>query len=152
MKTLSNPTDLVEIQTRLQQVRADSLRQWGKMTPQQMLCHLSDAYQVAMGERAEKYVGNWFLTTVGKWIALSAPLKWPKGIKTGPASDQEQAGTRPGDFEQDRQRLATLLRRFTAAQRDFQFAAHPAMGKLTVEEWMRWGYLHADHHLRQFNV
>ena len=23
-------------------------------------------------------------------------------------------------------------------------------GKMSARDWMRWGYLHADHHLRQF--
>jgi hypothetical protein len=29
---------------------------------------------------------------------------------------------------------------------------HPFFGQMTEKEWMRWGYLHADHHLRQFGV
>ena len=32
----------------------------------------------------------------------------------------------------------------------FQMAA--AFGPLTDAEWMRWGYLHMDHHLRQFST
>jgi hypothetical protein len=28
--------------------------------------------------------------------------------------------------------------------------AHPIFGRMTEAEWMRWGYLHTDHHLRQF--
>ncbi len=31
-----------------------------------------------------------------------------------------------------------------------QLATHPYFGNLTKWEWMRWAYLHADHHLRQF--
>jgi hypothetical protein len=27
---------------------------------------------------------------------------------------------------------------------------HPMFGAMTTLEWMRWGYLHTDHHLRQF--
>jgi hypothetical protein len=150
MKTLTS--DKAEILSRLAKLRPDSQRLWGRMTPHQMLCHLSDSYQVAMGEREEKYVGNFLLTTFGKWIALYVPLPWPKGIQTGPASDQEKNGTRPREFAQDREKLETLLHRFTAETPDFQYAPHPGMGKLTTSEWMRWGYLHADHHLRQFGL
>jgi Protein of unknown function (DUF1569) len=42
-----------------------------------------------------------------------------------------------------------LMERFaqpSAAERP----AHPIFGRMTEEEWMRWGYLHVDHHLRQF--
>jgi hypothetical protein len=28
--------------------------------------------------------------------------------------------------------------------------SHPMFGGMTAKDWMRWGYLHADHHLRQF--
>jgi hypothetical protein len=28
---------------------------------------------------------------------------------------------------------------------------HPFFGSMQHADWMRWGYLHADHHLRQFN-
>jgi prephenate dehydrogenase len=28
--------------------------------------------------------------------------------------------------------------------------SHPMFGPMSPEDWMRWGYLHADHHLRQF--
>jgi hypothetical protein len=28
--------------------------------------------------------------------------------------------------------------------------SHPMFGKMSAKDWMRWGYLHADHHLRQF--
>jgi hypothetical protein len=27
---------------------------------------------------------------------------------------------------------------------------HPFFGPMSREDWLRWGYLHADHHLRQF--
>jgi hypothetical protein len=29
-------------------------------------------------------------------------------------------------------------------------STHPMFGVMTVGDWRRWGYLHADHHLRQF--
>ena len=150
MKNLNNPADLTEILTRLNRLRPDSPRQWGKMTPHQMLCHLSDAYQVAMGERAEAAADNFFSRTVMKYVALQLPLRWPPGVKTGAVSDQERGGTPPVEFEPDRQRLEQLIRRFTAAQRDFQFAPHPLFGVMSEAEWLRWGYLHAAHHFRQF--
>jgi len=31
-------------------------------------------------------------------------------------------------------------------------ATHPLFGPMNYEDWMRWGYLHADHHLRQFGL
>ena len=151
-KNLHNPADLTEIMTRLASVRPDSTRQWGKMTPHQMLCHLGDSYLIAMGEREAKRRDNFLFRTVLKWVVLDTPLPWAKGFKTGPTADQEIGGTKPVEFERDRQRLAEIIQRFTAAPRDFQFAPHPVFGVMNEAHWLRWGYLHADHHFRQFGV
>jgi hypothetical protein len=29
---------------------------------------------------------------------------------------------------------------------------HPMFGSMKRADWLRWGYLHADHHLRQFSA
>ncbi len=152
MKSLQNSQDKEEILARLQRVNADSARQWGRMTPHQMLCHLSDSFRVVMGEKASERRDNFLSRTVVKWIALDVPLQWPKGVKTMAASDQEREGTPPVEFERDRRELLSLFDRFTRTQKDFNFQAHPMFGELAEAEWLRWGYLHCDHHLRQFGV
>jgi hypothetical protein len=35
---------------------------------------------------------------------------------------------------------------------DFDWPAHPIFGRMSRAAWLRWGYLHADHHLRQFGA
>jgi hypothetical protein len=30
--------------------------------------------------------------------------------------------------------------------------AHPLFGRMSDADWLRWAYLHADHHLRQFGA
>ena len=29
---------------------------------------------------------------------------------------------------------------------------HPFFGAMSPNQWLRWGYLHTDHHLRQFGA
>ena len=149
MKTLGSSQDLAEIQTRLQQVRADSARQWGKMNAHQMIVHLCDSFRNVMGDREANWRGNWFTKTVLKFLALQAPMQWPHGVKTSPEADQEIGGTPPIEFNQDRAACEALIHRFVAGQ---QLTRHPMFGEMTKAEWMRWGYLHCDHHLRQFGV
>ena len=72
-----------------------------------------------------------------------------QGVPTRPEVDQEKDGTRPGDFDQDKARLVKVFRRF--ANSDMSGQAHPIFGPLTNAQWQRWGYLHTDHHLRQFS-
>jgi hypothetical protein len=152
MKSFLNPTDKKEIFERLSNVRSDSRRRWGRMTSHQMICHLSDSFKFTFGEKDNSSASNLFTRTVVKWIALYAPLPWPRGVKTRPEMDQETGGTPPDDFEPDRRQLVALIERFIAPAKDVEFPPHPLFGDMSEAEWMRWGYLHCDHHLRQFGV
>jgi len=125
---------------------------WGRMTAHQMVCHLNDSFLVAMGAKAASMATNLLQRTVVKFLALYAPAKWPAGVKTRPEVEQGVGGTAPGDFESDRWNLIATVERLAAANRDFEWAQHPIFGELSESEWMRWGYLHADHHLRQFGL
>jgi hypothetical protein len=90
--------------------------------------------------------------TLVKWIALYAPLRWPPGILTRPEVDQECEGTRPIDFATDLDELVTLMEDLAARDKGFDWPAHPIFGRMSHAAWMRWAYLHADHHLRQFGA
>jgi hypothetical protein len=121
------------------------------MTPPQAICHLSDSFRGIMGSRPIRPLPMPMGTTVVKWIALWLPVKWPHGLKTPPEVDQEIGGTRPVEFEHDRRQLQALIERFVeTSSRDLQ--PHPIFGRMTDDEWHRWGYLHVDHHLRQFGA
>lgn len=149
MKTLGNATCLNEIVNRLGSVRADSSRKWGRMNAHQMICHLADSLRAVMGRRAVSPAEHPYGPLM-KWLALNMPMKWPKGVPTRPEVDQEKSGTPPAVFEADLRDLLTLTEEFVRRPRSFTLGPHPIFGEMTEAEWMRWGYLHADHHLRQF--
>jgi len=121
------------------------------MAAHEMVCHLTDSYCCVMGERSVSLPGHWIPRPILKWLILDAPMKWPKNAPTRPENEQGAGGTRPEDFEGDRRRLLEALERFCSAS-DSLRGLHPLLGKLSREEWLRWGYLHADHHLRQFGA
>jgi len=153
MKTLNNDGDKAVVLKRLRQVRPDSQRRWGRMTPHQMICHLNDSFKSVVGERQLSGDKSNLLTrSVVRWIALYAPLKWPHGVPTMAENDQEKDGTRPDDFKGDLDALASMIERITSAERDFQWGRHPLFAEMSERDWMRWAYLHVDHHLRQFGV
>jgi hypothetical protein len=153
MKSLRNPDDKQVVLTRMQLLQPDSTRQWGKMTPHQMICHLNDSFKSVIGEREVLGDKSTLLTrTFVRWIALYAPLKWPHGVPTMPENDQQQGGTPPEDFKRDVDALAVMVERVTSAQRDFQWRRHPLFAEMSERDWMRWAYLHMDHHLRQFGL
>jgi hypothetical protein len=149
MNSLAEADALESLITRLGKLNLRRPRAWGRMTPHEMMCHLGDAFEVALGERPFVPADTWMQRTILKYVALRTTYKWPQGIKTLPEVEQGAGGTRPGDFERDRARVVALMRRFAAP--DAKYATrHPALGPMTREEWGIWGFRHTDHHLRQF--
>jgi hypothetical protein len=149
MPTLDDAAIRSSVIDRIQTLTPDSPRRWGQMSPHQMICHLTDSYCGVIGERAISPARMWIPRPVLKWIMLNAP--WPKGAPTRPEVDQQVGGTKPADFEDDRRRLLASIERFCSAPSAAR-GEHPLAGALTDDEWMRWGYRHADHHLRQFGA
>jgi hypothetical protein len=147
MNSLADFGTLESLVTRLGKLHPERPRAWGRMTPNEMLCHLADSFEVALGERAFTPTDTWMQRKVLRYIALHTSFAWPHGVKTPPEVQQGAGGTRPAGFEQDRVRVVALLRRLAAEGRDRN---HPGLGPLTKEEWLIWGYRHTDHHLRQF--
>lgn len=137
---------------RLQAISHQSQPKWGKMTAHQMICHLTDSFRGPMGERSMGLIEGWHFRKLIKWIALSLPLPWAKNMPTLPEMDQQRGGTPPADFASDVSRLTQALQRFSTRPADFAWRPHPIFFDMTTQEWMRWGYLHVDHHLRQFGA
>ena len=152
MKTLARDDCRAEILRRLRTVRPDSARRWGQMSARQMICHLSDACRMALTEKRVSPATSRLDRTLVKWAALYLPLKWPAGIETRPEIDQRCEGTSPGEFAGDVAQLTVLLERVATRSRDAEWPEHPIFGRMSHASWMRWAYLHADHHLRQFGA
>jgi hypothetical protein len=150
MKTLARAHDKEEILRRLKTIHPGSPRQWGRMSAHQMICHLSDSFLAVTGQRQASSASGPLQRTVVKWIALYAPMKWPRGIRTRPEVDQEVSGTRPSDFAADITQLEMLLELITTRKGCFDGQMHPIFGPMSDAAWLRWAYLHMDHHLRQF--
>jgi hypothetical protein len=151
MKTLATARDREEILFRLREVRPESPRLWGRMSAHQMICHLSDSFRMAIGQKPVSRIGGALQQRMLRWVALYLPLRWPAGrIRTRPEIDQEAAGTPPSDFDADLAELEALFRMVTAEIRSVEWPPHPMFGPMSRADWLRWGYLHMDHHLRQF--
>ena len=150
-KTIADPIGRADVLSRLQRLAPDSTRQWGRMTPHQAICHLSDSFRSMMSPSPISSASNLYTRTFVRWFAIHSRLPWPHGVKTRPEVDQEIGGTRPVEFGRDRRELERLIERFAQRTRE-DMQPHPMFGRLSTREWQRWGYLHLDHHLRQFGV
>jgi hypothetical protein len=149
VKTLSNLADRQNISLRLSALSPDDAAHWGSMSAHQMVCHLDDSYKVGLGEKYASQATGYLQRTLVKWLALEMPLQWMKGVPTRPEIEQGKGGSPPVDFRQDVASLFVTLDRFCDALPK-PCATHPIFREMTAQDWMRWGYLHADHHLRQF--
>ncbi len=152
MKTLANPEDKQATLERLAKVQPEQRARWGRMSAHQMLCHLNDSFLAVMGQKYVSPASGLLQRTIVKWVALYAPIPWPRGVPTRPEMDQLIGGTAPVEFEPDKRALVTVIERFSDPRRTFAWSPHPIFGNMGEPAWLRWGYRHLDHHLRQFGV
>ena len=149
MSTLAGPRVRAACRERIQRLDPNASPKWGRMTARQMVCHLNDSFRVGMGEKYASPSTSLLQTTLIKWIALRAPLRWPPGVPTRPEIEQGRGGTPPAEWENDRNELLGLLESFVGRR---TFGAHLVFGPMSRCEWLTCGYRHVDHHLRQFGV
>ncbi len=148
MKTLANECDLEELQQRYAALQGDECPLFGTMTSASAVCHVREAYRWAL----EGPIGTLpyklpLPKIVLKRIALYGPTDWRPGLKTVRELEPGEPGTLPKDFVADKAGLLAEMQRF----RDSIGASeHAFLGSMTRADWLRWGYLHANHHLRQF--
>ena len=123
------------------------------MTAPQMICHLHDAFVMGTAAQPISSVAHLGNRTIIKWIALYAPARWPQGVPTRPEIDQVAGGGRaPAAFDQDVAALLAVVDAAATDERFFDARPHPIFGPLSRAAWLRWGWLHVDHHLRQFGA
>jgi hypothetical protein len=153
MKTFARAADRAEILGRLAALRPDSGRRWGTMTVHQMVVHCAEACRMARGDVRPRELPRSWSRPVIKVIALYAPMRWPRGIRTVPEFDQVAAGGAPaGEFAADVAALSALLEGIAGRPPGTRWPRHPILGGMSERAWLRWAWLHMDHHLRQFGA
>ncbi len=147
MNHLGDPVVRRRILERIAALKPERPARWGRMTAHQALCHLNDSFRAAMGLKMASPAAGVLQRTVVKWFALYVPAAWGRQ-ELEPGMDD----TAPAGFQHDRTELVRLIERFADPNRGCAWRPHPIFGKMREREWLRWGYLHSDHHLRQFGV
>ncbi len=149
MHTLTRSIDHATIAERVRALQATDQARWGLMNAGEMLCHLRGALRMAMGEIPAAPIDLPMPRTLLKSRALWVPLPWHKSFRTVPSLERGTPTMQSGVFEEDRAEVLADLERFCRPEQ--ARVDHPMFGPMSFEDWMRWGYLHADHHLRQFS-
>jgi hypothetical protein len=149
MKSLYEPEARKALLARLDALKPESVRQWGKMDPAQMLSHCANAMEVAVGDRTKKQalLGKVLMPFFRKAILGEKPFA--RNAPTDPSFVIRD----PRDFEAEKRRLLALIDRFVAAgpEKAGNYV-HSFFGKMTGQEWGELMHKHFDHHLQQFGV
>ena len=101
-----------------------------------------------MGEIESSPIATPLPPSALKAIALWSPMRWKHNFQTLPALKQGMPVMCTTEFESDRTEAIAQMDRFCVAEQTR--VDHAFFGAMSYEDWMRWGYLHTDHHLRQF--
>ena len=155
MKSLDNEDVKAELQVRLEMLTLDSQRRWGRMNANQMLCHLSDTFVLLQKDgrpRTPPSILQKLKFSIMRSVALYSGLPFPRGLPTMAAIDQEKKGTPPLGLAEDKETLIKTMEIFSAENRSYEQCFHPILGNLSPKQWQRWGYLHVDHHFKQFGI
>ena len=152
MKTVADPAVIASLITRLGTLRPDAARRWGTLKPHEMLCHLGDAFEMALRTRPRKVEVRIRRRPLMKLAALRGPLRLWRGTRTNPEHDPRVAGTPPSSFEADKARVIRALHALAVADPATLEKGHGLLGPMSAADWQRWAYRHADHHLRQFGL
>lgn len=149
MGTVLSKKDLTSIKARIADLKRDDLPIWGVMNVGEMLCHTADQVKLATGEIKAEDRSKFLSRTLIKNLILLG-MKAPKGkVKTAPELNPHLQGSKPVNFDSDRDYLIRKIDDFVACD-EKAIQPHPYFGKLNKRQWGKLIYAHLDHHLSQF--
>ena len=148
MKSIWETAAQRELSDRLLTLSANHPSPWGKMSAQQMVCHLAESLRMALGELpvAPKNLPLRY-PPIKQLIVYVAPF--PKNAPTAP---ELVITATPNEWAGDVRTLTTLMDRFVARGPAGPWVDHPAFGRLSSRAWGVLVYRHMDHHFKQFGV
>lgn len=146
MSILHDSSYRASIKQRIQSLRPDSQRQWGKMSVDQMLRHVNEGLEMSLGRKTVAPMKAPLPRGLMRALVLSLP--WPKGAPTMP----ELVIVDAQDFAKEQSRCLALIDEFTSKPVEGQWPVHPGFGRMTGRHWSKLGARHLDHHLKQFSA
>lgn len=149
MSSLFDKQAAAEILKRIENLKPESERQWGKMTAPQMLAHCSVSLHNAMGDLTLKHS---FMGKIFGRIALKRMLSDKPFDKNLP-TEKKYVIANERDLEKEKVNIKALIERFSETAPDnLTKTPHPFFGVLTGEQWGVLQWKHLNHHLLQFSA
>ena len=140
-----------EIIDRINTLKPESQRQWGRMNVNQMLRHTHDGLKVAYGDiktEANKTTG--IKRALMRFVIMKTDLAAPRGKAiTMPEIDMVERGINPENFHAEKEALIQIVSKFPEKP---TYHTSNMLGKMNDADWARLNYTHFDHHLKQFGA
>jgi DinB family protein len=149
MPTLHDSSYRTSIAMRLQALRPDAQRHWGKMRVDQMLWHVNESLEQSLGRLTTTRSSRTppLPSAVLRFVVINLP--WPKG--RAPTSP-ELVARDAYDFEAERTRALRLIEELASRDLNASWPKSATFGQTTGLFWSRLQAKHLDHHLKQFGV
>ena len=149
MKSLFDPEVFQHTVSRIERLPSSATRQWGKMTPAQMLEHAARVLEMACGKGPQKQIwpGKLLAWTIRRSFLGEKPFG-----KNAPTGRDFVIPNEP-EFTAVKNRLLAVMREFQSqGERGCDGNVHTFFGRMSGEQWGVTQYKHLDHHLRQFGA
>jgi hypothetical protein len=144
---LHDPQCKEGILRRLKTLGPDAARRWGRMSVTQMLWHVNEAMEGALGRIQAEPLKVPLPRPLLKFLVLNFP--WGKGAPTlkrwVPQSDNY-------DFASEHARCLRLVGEIASKPINDAWPDSPTLGRMTGGEVSRLQAKHLNHHLTQFGV
>ena len=147
MALLHDPAYKAEVLRRLNALRPDTNGRWGKMSVAQMLWHVNEAMEGALGRVVTEPVRVLLPRSMLKFFVLNAP--WGKGA---PTLKRWIPRSNSYDFASERDRCRRLVEELASKPLGDTWADSPNLGRMSGSEVSRLHAKHLNHHLTQFGV
>lgn len=149
VRTLSTPQVLLQFEQRFGDLTPSHAARWGSMSVHQMVLHVRDATAAVLKRRPFPSRAA-PPSRIAKLVVLRLLPRFPRGVRT--RANPAAVMTDPGDFNTDVGGTVALLHALAATPAHMLESHHPVFGPMSQHDWLRWAFLHTDHHLRQFGA
>jgi hypothetical protein len=146
MPLLHDPAVRASVEARLARLTPTSRPTWGKMSVGQMLWHVNQAMETALGRVQPHPKGAPVPAAVMRFLVLNMP--WTRNAPTNKAFVPNQ----DHDFAAELARCRRLVAEIAAQAIEQPPPLHPMFGQMTGQQQSQLHAKHLDHHLRQFGV
>ena len=135
---------------RLDKLTPESKPKWGRMSVEQMLAHMNDAFKIALGMKPAIDNSNFYTRNIMFPAALRMP-SWPKSSATAVEMDPDKDASPARDFYTELEFLKKMIDVFNEREPG-KLKPHPMFGPLNKKHWRNLFVKHLNHHLEQFGV